>query len=59
MAKLKAVVKLTEKDLKEIICSVYDLDVTKASISVNHLPGNQREPEFTEVIVESEISIIK
>lgn len=53
MAELKTVVRLNEKDLKALICSRYKLDPSKASIRVIKEEGNQREPGYTEVIVES------
>lgn len=53
MAELKTVVKLNDKDLKALICEKYNLDPAKATIRVRKLEGNQREPEYTEVTVES------
>lgn len=55
MAEFKTVVKLTDSELKEIVCKHYNLDCKKSTIRINHTPGNQREPEYTEVIVEANL----
>lgn len=55
MAEIKTQVRITEKELKEIVCKLYNLDLEKATVRVNHLPGNQHKPEYNEIIIESVI----
>ena len=53
MAQIKIQVTVSEKELIDLICKRYNLDVKKATVHVKQLPGNQREPAFIEIIVES------
>lgn len=53
MAKIKQQVTITAKELKEIVCKLYNLELQNATVNVKHLPANQREPEYVEIIIES------
>jgi hypothetical protein len=44
-------IKLSEKDLKEILCQRFDLQSSTAKLNVHKLEGNQREPEFVEITI--------
>lgn len=55
MAEIKTVVRLSGEELKEVVCKSFNLDCKKSTIRINHIPGNQREPEYTEVIVEANL----
>lgn len=52
MATIKTKVELNEKDLKQVLAEKYNLREDSVSISINHYKGDQREPEYTSIIVE-------
>ena len=54
MAKQTIKIELSDKDLKEIIAREYNLKLEKIILRVIHFEGDQREPEYTSIVVESE-----
>lgn len=54
MAKQTIKIELNNNDLKEIIAKEFNLKLDKMVLRVHHYPANQREPEFTNIVVESE-----
>lgn len=57
MAKQTTKITLTQKDILGLVAEKYDLKLEGAKIHVSHYKGSQREPEYTEIIIEAEKSI--
>ena len=54
MSKQTIKIELSDKELKEIIAKEFNLKLDKMILRVTHYEGNQREPEYTSIVVESE-----
>lgn len=57
MAKQTTKITLTQKDILGLVAEKYNLKLDGAKIHVSHYEGCQREPEYTEIIIEAEKSI--
>lgn len=44
-------IKLSKKELKEILCKKFDLQSSTAKLEINKLQGNQFEPECMEITI--------
>lgn len=52
MIKETTKIELTEKDIKILIAEKFNLDINNTSVRVSHYKGDQREPSYTNIIVE-------
>lgn len=49
-------IKLSEKDLKDILCQRFDLQSNTAKLNVYKSEGNQRESEYVEITITADRS---
>ncbi len=49
---IKTKIILTEKDLKCIISKQFDLEESTVTIIINKYEGDQREPSYTNIVIE-------
>lgn len=54
MPKEKIKIELTKEELKELIAKNYKLRLETCCIYIDHYKGDQRDPAYTNVIVEGE-----
>ncbi len=54
MAKEIIKIEISENELKEILAKEFNLKLNNLKLKVHHYEGNQREPEYTKIIIESE-----
>lgn len=52
MAKITTKIVLNEKDLKEIVAREYNLELSQTTIRIDKFNGDQREPSYTNIIIE-------
>jgi len=52
MIKETTKITLTEKDIKILVAEKFNLDIDNTTVSVSHYQGDQREPSYTNIIVE-------
>ncbi len=54
MAKETIKIEISQNELKEILANVFNLKLNNLKLKVHHYEANQREPEYTKIVIESD-----